>query len=630
MDPSYHAVLREMTQQLRHRGPDDVGFHIESCAMLGHRRLSIIDLETGRQPLSNEDGSIWAVVNGEFYNFQELRESLIHRGHSFRTTGDCECLVHLYEDYGERCVEHVSGFFAFAIWDSRRRKLILARDRLGVKPVYYAVVGEKLAFASELKSLLVLPELERRVDVASLLDFLTLDFVPSPRTIFSGIRKLAPGTMLILEEARATVETYWDLHAREPLSGDADEIATELWRELRRSTRERLVSDVPIGALLSGGLDSGAVVGAMAGLTRGRVVTVTSGFEEAGFDERDAAGATARQFQTEHHEHLVRGGATEILNTLAWHFDEPFGDPSAIPMFHLCLHAKRHVTVALSGDGGDEILAGYRRYRFDLAEQRVRRWTPTAIRSGLFGSLAAVCPSASWLPRPLRARSTFRNLAVDGATAHGLSIAGLSPILAKQLLHAEACDEVSGYDPLDGIRRHYRRCDAGDHLSKCQYVDIKLGLADGILTKVDRASMAQGLEVRSPMLDYRFVEFAWRIPPRHRIRGGQGKLPLRRAVQRELSGDLAARKKAGFDVPMDRWTRGVLRKRIEESLLESNSPIARWLAPGTIRRVCSEHLSGQAQNGNLVWKLLMLDAWARRHLTFKQKANDRSMATSMA
>lgn len=614
LDPGWVSTLRAMTARLRHRGPDDVGEHIEPCAFFGHRRLSIIDLETGRQPVSNENGSVVAVVNGEFYNFLELRESLIQRGHSFRTTGDAECLVHLYEDYGEECLRHLSGMFALALWDSRRRKLLLARDRLGVKPLYYATVGPVLAFASEMKSLLCVPGVQRDVDATSLWDYLTFGFVPSPGTILSHVRKLAPATKLVLEAGRASIETYWDLHANGLHGGSAEEIEGELWRELRRATRARLVADVPVGALLSGGIDSGAVVGAMAGLSRDRVVTITTGFEESGFDEREPARATATQFQTRHFDHLVRHSAAEMLDTLAWHFDEPFADPSAIPMYHLSLHARRHVTVALSGDGGDEILAGYRRYRFDVTEERVRRWTPAGLRSRLFGPLSSACFSAAWLPRPLRVGATLRNLSTDGATAHGLSIADVSPMAARQLLDSDVAAQVAGYDPLDSVRRLYRRCDAGDHLSKCQYVDIKFGLGDGILTKVDRASMAHGLEVRSPMLDYRFVEFAWRIPPNLRIRGGVGKAPLRHAVSRELGHGLAGRRKAGFDVPLDEWMRGALRDHVEDDLLGPRSSLQGWISPGAIRRIWNQHTGGAARHGATIWKLLMLAAWFNRHM----------------
>ncbi|MBX3394430.1 MAG: asparagine synthase (glutamine-hydrolyzing) [Phycisphaerae bacterium] len=613
LDPSHRMILREMSRRLEHRGPDGSGEYVDDRALLAHRRLSIIDIETGRQPIPNEDGTIHTVVNGEFYNFLELRESLIQRGHTFRTTGDSECIVHLYEEFGERCVEHLNGMFAFAIWDAQRRKLLLGRDRLGVKPLYYAVVGDLIGFASELKSLLALPEIDRSIDMAALYDYLVFDFVPSPRTILSNIRKLPPASMLVLENGRAAISSYWDLHAGSPHAGDADDIACGLWDELKRATRSRLVADVPVGALLSGGIDSGAVAGAMGQLSRDRIVTVTSGFEEAGFDERRAARDSAEQIGTRHFDHLVQADAAGMIDRLAWHFDEPFADPSAIPMFLLSQAARRHVTVALSGDGGDEVLAGYRRYRYDLYEEAIRRRIPGALRRAIFGTLSAVYPRSSRLPRFLRAGATLRNLATDGISAHGESIAGLSPQAARALLNRDAAASIRDHDPFDRLRLLARRCDADSHLAKCQYIDIKLGLADGILTKVDRASMAHGLEVRSPMLDYRFVEFAWRIPPAMRIRGRVGKALLRRAVTRELGSSIACRPKAGFDVPLDAWIRGPLRDRVESKLLDSNSAVHQWIAPGAIRSVWKRHMAGAANLGPLMWKLLMLDAWTRIH-----------------
>ncbi len=628
IDPDWRGVLREMTRRLKHRGPDEAGEYIDDRAMLGHRRLSIVGLESGRQPVSNEDGTILAVVNGEFYDFLNLREALIARGHAFKTTSDAECIVHLYEDYGEKCVEHVSGMFALAIWDIRRGKLLLARDRLGVKPLYYAAIGDMLVFASELKSLLAAPGLERQVDPTALLDYLVFDFIPSPKTIFSGVRKLAPGTRLVLEAGRAFTETYWDLQRVEPLSHDADETASNLWTALTRATRIRMTADVPVGALLSGGIDSGAVAAAMSRLSREAITTVTSGFGEQSFDERAAARETAQSIKAQHFEHVVNVQDGDVLETLAWHFDEPFADPSAIPMLALSRHARRHVKVALSGDGGDEMLAGYRRYRFDLAEDAVRRCVPARVRRALFGGLAAAWPRAVWLPRPLRAAATLRNLAEDAATAHGLSISAIDPQGARALLNGDLASACEGYDPLDHVRRLHRRCPMSDQLSKCQYVDIKLGLADGILTKVDRASMAYGLEVRSPMLDYRFVEFCWRIPPSQRISGGLGKAPLRAALAREMGPAFAARRKAGFDVPLDDWMNGGFRPRIESELLARDAPMGQWLSPTALHRIWREHRAGRRRNGALLWKMLMLNAWAKLFIRSERPAN-RSPATRM-
>jgi len=372
-----------------------------------------------------------------------------------------------------------------------------------------------------------------------------------------------------------------------------------------------MIADVPLGAFLSGGLDSTAVVAAMAGLSTDPVLTRTCGFHESGFDERPHAHAVAARLNARHAEIPIHAADADMLDTLAWHFDEPFADASAIPMFHLCRAAKRDMTVALSGDGGDEILAGYRRYRFDVNENAARRVLPAAVRRGLFGPLASIYPHADWLPRPLRARATLRNLSLDGATAHAASVATLQPDAARALLNADYRAAVHDYNPFDRVREHHARCDAPDHLSKCQYVDIRMGLGDGILTKVDRASMAHSVEVRSPMLDYRFVEFAWRIPPRMRRRGAIGKLPLRRAVADRL-GPQFIRTKAGFEVPIDAWLAGPLRERLMDEMFASAAPIRDLLDIRAVDTLWQEHSSGRRRHGPTLWKLAMLSAWLRR------------------
>ena len=612
IDAEHRAALDVMLDRLAHRGPDDQGAYVTKHVALGHRRLSIIDLETGRQPIANEDGTVRVITNGEIYNFLELRDPLIARGHRFRSTGDSECLVHLYEEYGDRCLDHINGMFAIALWDEPRRRLLLARDRLGVKPLYYCIDGNRLIFASELKAILAAPDLAVELDATALLDYLTYGFIPSPKTIYKNIRKLSPGHMLVFEDGRAAVRPYWDLHHQGRDDGSMDELAAALWDQLMKATRPRLIADVPIGAFLSGGLDSGAVVAAMSRLARNQIVTVTCGFDARGFDERESARETAALLETRHHDGLVEPDAGAIVDELAWHFDEPFADPSAIPMYCLSRHARRFVKVALSGDGGDEILAGYRRYRFDRYEDWVRRRLPRGVRRGLFGSLASIYPQRTWMPRSLRGASTLRNLAGDAATAHGLSVATMAPREARALLSPDVAEAVRDYDPLEHARVLYHHCDAPDHLSKCQYVDIRLGLADGILTKVDRASMAHALEVRSPMLDYRFVESAWRIPPRRRIGGRHGKLPLRHAVLREVGPGLANRSKAGFDVPLDDWFKEALGDRFQDCLLRAGAPSDQWISADAIQRIWTSHASGRERRGATLWKLLMFDAWRRQ------------------
>lgn len=607
------AALGPMLACLVHRGPDDAGRYADEHVALGHRRLSIIDLATGRQPLSNETGTVWAVVNGEIYNFPQLREELSAKGHVFRSTGDSECLVHLYEDHGDRCVEHMQGMFAFALWDQSRRRLLLGRDRLGVKPLYYHFNGRRLEFASELKSILAAPGVPVDVDPTALVDFLTFSFIPSPKTILKGVQKLPPAHTLAYEDGRVSTQRYWDLSFRGHREAPVESLAEELWEQLAASTRSRLIADVPLGAFLSGGLDSTSVVAAMTEGAESPIVTVTCGFNEQAFDERPPARRTAEALRCRHHESLVLPNAADMVETLSWHFDEPFADASAIPTYYLSREARRHVTVALSGDGGDEALAGYRRYRFDVYEDRVRAVLPGPMLR-LLGPIARHYPNRPWIPRPLRASATLRDLAVDAATAHGLSVATLGPAEAKRLLAPEVAAAIGDYDPVDRVRELYRRCDAPDHLSKCQYVDIFHGLAEGILVKVDRASMAHALEVRSPMLDHRFVEFAWSIPPRRRIRGRQGKHPLRVALGRRLGEEYAGRRKAGFEVPLDEWFAGPLRDRFQDALLRPGAAVHDWASPEEIERVWREHLGGRRRCGPTLWKLVMLDGWCRRFL----------------
>ncbi len=607
-----HSALGRMLNRLQHRGPDDSGTHLSSDIALGHRRLSIIDLATGRQPIANETETVWVVVNGEIYNFAALREGLIGRGHNFRTASDAECLVHLYEDHGPAFVERLNGMFALALWDASRRRLVLARDRLGVKPLYYSVAGGRLVFASELKAVLAVPNVTADIDPTAMVDYLTYGYIPSPKTIFKQCRKLEPGHLLEFQDGRHAVRRYWDLQHRGHDDRSTDEIASDVWQQLKQATRSRLVADVPVGAFLSGGLDSGAVTSAMSQMSSERIVTVTCGFREKGFDERRHARALAEKIGAEHHDGLVRPDAAGIVDTLAWHFDEPFADASAVPTYYLSQLARRFVTVALSGDGGDETMAGYRRYRFDQYEDALRRWVPGGIRRTLIGRIASAWPERPWVPRPLRAAATLRNVAVDAATAHGLSVATLHPSEAVSLLDPDFAREVRGYDPLDHIRRHFDRCDAPDLLSKCQYVDIRLGLGDGILTKVDRASMAHALEVRSPMLDYRFVESVWRIPPSRRIQGRHGKIPLRRAVLHHVGEAAANRPKAGFEVPLDAWFRGPLRERVSDRLMHLGAASHTCLSLREIGAVWRRHLSDRRDCGPTLWKLMMFDAWCER------------------
>lgn len=613
------AARDDMAATLAHRGPDGFGRHDAPHVALGHRRLAVIDVNGGGQPLANEDASIWAAANGEFYNFRELRGDLTSRGHVFRTASDTECLVHLYEEFGDRCVDRLAGMFAFALWDEPRRRLLIARDRLGVKPLYYFLDDDRrIYFASELKAILA-AGVRSRIDPTALADYLIYSFVPSPKTIFTNIQKLPPGSLLTYQNGRATVRPYWDLAYKGTIDRPLDEIADAIGDHLQRATSRRLASEVPVAAFLSGGLDSTAVAWAMTKSSSEPVITLTCGFDKRGFDERAKARTVAALLGTNHHDAVVRPQFVDWADTLCEYFDEPFADASAIPTYQLSQFAKRYATVLLSGDGGDEVFAGYRRYRFDRYEEQIRKLVPSSIRRATFGSAARLYPDRSWLPRPLRASATLANLAVDAATAHALSISTLRPDQVRRLLNSDVAAQLGDYDPLEHSRGHYRRCDAPDHLSKCQYSDIRLGLADGILTKVDRASMAHAVEVRSPMLDHEFVQFAWSIPPRLRIRGRAGKWPLRRLLSRRLDPAVAAQAKAGFEVPLDAWFKGPFRTEFESRVLARDSSCHDWFDAAVMKRFLAEHLSGQRRHGPTLWKLLMFEAWHDRYGTITRR-----------
>jgi len=621
--PAERLALGSMLPRLRHRGPDGEGHYCDDRAVLGHRRLAINDLSGGAQPLSDASGRIRAIVNGEFFDHADARRRLESDGCTFKTNCDSEILPHLYAAQGDACLDSLDGMFALAVWDVRQKRCLLARDRMGVKPLYYHVDERRLVFASELSAVVAAPGVPREIDAAALADYLTFGFIPSPRTIYRGIRKLQPGHCLVYGEARASVRAYWDLNHTGWCDLSREAAAEALWAQLRVATRKRMIADVPVGAFLSGGLDSTAVVTSMAQMSDRRLTTFTCGFDTEGFDERQHAAGIASIVGSEHHESPVRVSAAQLFDEQSWHLDEPLADPSLVPMFYLARNARRHMTVALSGDGGDEVLAGYRRYRFDVNEHRVRRVLPTPLRRAIFLPAAALYPSGSRLPRPLRAGRTLRNIADDPATAHARSICTTEPSRAMGLLGADVRAELGDYDPLDTARSAYHRCDAPDHLSKCQYVDMRFALADGILAKVDRASMAHGLEVRSPMLDYRFVEFCWRIAPGRRMRGGRGKAPLRDAVRAHLCDGLSAddarratagactrRGKRGFDVPLDAWFRNGLRGRLEDAI--GGDELGDYMNLPAVRSLSAAHASNSVQAGPTLWKVLMLSSWLQR------------------
>lgn len=615
--PIDRGLLAAMNDIQAHRGPDGAGLHVEPGVGLGHRRLSIIDLEAGRQPMYNEDESVCVVFNGEIYNFRELVPELEALGHRFRTHSDTEVIVHGWEAWGPACVERFNGMFAFALWDRNRQELFLARDRLGVKPLYYAFIEPgQLVFASELKALQQHPGLPTTLSPSAIEDYLTFGYVPEPATIYENVRKLEPGTVLRLDRrtGRHELHRFWDL-ARVRLGGSPANVAdaaAELRHRLERATGLRLVADVPLGAFLSGGVDSSAVVATMSRLVSGSVRTCSIAFDDGDYDESAHARRVAALYGTDHSERQVAVDDFDLLDRLVDIYDEPYADSSAIPTYRVCGAARERVTVALSGDGGDEAFAGYRRYRLFAAEESVRRRIPPAIRRPVFGLLGRYYPKLDWAPRVLRGKTTFQALARDsvGAYLHGVSLTTRD--VRRRLYTPSFASRLQGYDSRAVFDRHVRDREFPDALAMVQYLDVNTYLPGDILTKVDRASMAHSLEVRGPFLDYELLEWAAGLPTDLKLKGGTGKYILKKGLEADLPEEILYRRKMGFAVPLERWFRGPLRERVHAL---GDSP---WLADTGIferralKGMISLHLAGRRDYSPGLWSLLMLEGFLRR------------------
>lgn len=613
LSPADRHALGGMVASLSHRGPDDHGQYTDSHCALGHTRLAVIDPATGHQPMTNEDRSVWLVCNGQIYNYRQLRQDLIAAGHRFASNCDCEVIIHLYEQLGPACLERLNGMFAFALWDQPRRMLLLARDRLGIKPLYWHYDHGRMVFGSELKALLAAPGMPRDISPHALADYLAYTYVPAPKTIYRHVHKLLPGYRLVLRNGRINCQPYWDLPLDPPSRRDPGRIADEFICHLRGAVDERLVSDVPLGAFLSGGVDSSALVTLMTD-SLPSVLTHSVGFAAERYNELPYAEQVACKLGTDHHSHIVQPDPVADLERLAWHYDEPFADSSALPTYYLAQATRRRLTVALSGDGADEILAGYRRYRFALAEQAVRQAVPAGVRRRLLGPLARIYPPAHHLPRLLRARATLKNLSVDLPYAHFLSVTPVDPSISLSLLSDELTDELHDYHPSLVLRDYFDRTGQLDPLRRCLYVDTKVSLPDDMLCKVDRASMAHALEVRTPFLDHRLVEFLASVPSEWKLRRGCGKYLLKRFVAKRLGRRIAYRPKHGFEVPLTQWLRGPLRPAAALAFRSCDSPVRDWLNPRQLREIYRRFHYGQQGLAPLIWSVMMLDQWARRFM----------------
>jgi asparagine synthase (glutamine-hydrolysing) len=599
-------AVHRMNQTMIHRGPDDGGVFVGPGVGLGHRRLSIIDLAGGHQPMSNEDGTIWVLLNGEIYNYPELRAELLQRGHKFATKSDTEAIVHLYEDFGEDCFTRLRGMFAIAIWDPKNRKVVLARDRVGKKPLFYAADKARILFGSELKALLAGVSLSREIDELALSDYFSFGYVPAPKTIYRSVRKVMPGHFLVASASGIRETRYWDLSFNKLENKSEEDWGEQLRHELSEAARVRLMSDVPLGAFLSGGIDSSAVVAMMSNLMQRAVTTCSIGFKEARFNEAEYALLVSKLFSTDHHVETVEPDAVEIVDKLAWHYDEPFADSSAIPTYYVSKIARRHVTVALGGDGGDENFAGYRRYKLDYYENRLRNRVPAGLRRSVFGPLGRLYPPLAWAPRVFRAKATFESLSRTPLEGYFNSISYFRPNDKQRLFTSDFKASLGNYDSIEVFRHYYDRADTDDPLSKIQYVDIKTYLTDDILTKVDRASMAVSLEVRAPMLDHKFMELAASIPSSLKLRNGTGKYMLKKALEPTLPHEILYRQKQGFAIPLGDWFRRELKDMAYQVIVASTDGI---LDQEFLRTIWDQHQKRYYDRSALLWATLMFRKW---------------------
>ena len=606
-------LITHMCDQIKHRGPDGSGYFLNGCVALGHRRLSIIDVAGGKQPMGNEDGAIQVVFNGEIYNYRELREQLVRNGHQFITQSDTEVLAHLYEDAGEHLPELLNGMFAFAIWDSRKHQLFLARDRFGEKPLYYscAVPGMNFCFASELKALRVIPEFPTDIDARSVRDFLAVSYIPDPGTIYRNVQRLRPGHSLTVSESGIQMRRYWQPRFDIDSSLSFDD-GVEAIRELTQdSVERRMISDVPLGGFLSGGVDSSSVVAFMCQRAPDKVRTFSIGFSDERFDETDFARLIANRYRTDHHEKVVTPDILDVLDTLVRHYDEPFADSSAIPMLYLARMTRDHVTVALSGDGADEIFGGYRRYMFAMREHSLRRVLPRWFRKSVIHAAGRCYPKLDFLPRIFRAKSLLIGLSQELGDAYFSSVAAMPDRAVDRILSPELLDAQSGYSLRQRFRELFASVSHLPPLQQIQAVDLETYLAGDILVKVDRATMAYSLEARAPMLDHRLAELAGRLPSNFKLRGRNGKYILKKAVSPYVPDAVISRPKSGFSVPLASWFRTVLRPTFENTVLQPE--MQEFVCEEEVRRMWAAHLSGFRDYSRALWSLLMLALWNSRH-----------------
>lgn len=614
-DPVDPGFIAHMNAMMVHRGPDDSGIHVDANVGLGNQRLAIIDLTpAGHMPMSNEDGSIWITFNGELYNYPELTSQIRARGHIVRSHSDTEAILHLYEDYGTACLQYLRGMFAFAIWDYPHQRLFIARDRVGKKPLAYAIVNHSIIFASEIRCLLLDSRIPREPDLEAIHHFLTYQYVPAPLTAFKGIRKLPPAHSLVCEHGEIRIERYWDLNYSPRHNVSEAEWSARIRETLRESTKIRLMSDVPLGAFLSGGIDSSAVVATMSALSSERVKTFSIGFQDGGgFDETRYARVVAQRFNTEHQEFIVKPSAAEVLPVLVWHYGEPYADASAIPTYYLSKMTRQSVTVALNGDGGDESFAGYDRYIAHRALDKLAVF-PASLRDWMSRAAQHLPESTDHKDWARRAKRFAAAAALTPDRRYGRLVSSFDDQGKFQLYSPALRDQLGQCDSFRILHDYYARALAQDPLARILYVDVMTYLPDDLLVKVDIASMAVSLEARSPFLDHKLMELAATIPSNLKVKGIISKYILKKTMEGVLPPEIIHRKKQGFGVPIGTWFRTELSDLVNGILLAPRSIERGYFDPGSLARLVDEHIAGRVDHGARIWALLNLELWHRTYI----------------
>lgn len=618
-----HDVISTMNDRQLHRGPDAGDYFFDSGVALAHRRLSIIDLEGSPQPMMSACQRANIVFNGEIYNFKELHQELSEKGYTFNTHGDTETILNAYLEWGQDCVHHLRGMFAFAIWDRKEQSLFMARDRLGIKPFFFSLLDDgHFIFGSELKVLTANTLFDKTLRDTSVEDYFTFGYIPEPNTIYQQAFKLSPGHRLLLKKGDKLIpepEEYWDLPTNFTPSLTKEEVNEQLVNRLKEAVNIRMVADVPLGSFLSGGVDSSAIVALMSGLQEDPVNACSIGFDIKEFNETDFAIEVAERYKADHRIEIVNQDDFDLVDKLAALYDEPYADSSAMPTYRVCELARKHVTVALSGDGADELFAGYGRYRWHMNEEKVRQILPLNLRKAVFKPLGALYPKLDWAPKFLRAKTTFQSMAMDTVEGYHNSISILRQDERKKLFSKSYIQKLNGYSSLEVFRKYQDKVNTLDPMKTAQYLDMKTYLVGDILTKVDRASMAHSLEVRVPFLDHKFVEWGFQVPSEINLEQGVGKKSLKRAMEPYLPHDVLYRKKMGFSIPLAQWFRGPLKEKLYNGLLSEQMEKCGYFDMSQLRKLIDQHVKGLKDNSAPLWTLMMFESFMRQNLSLPKE-----------